>query len=172
METDTPRVFGKRNYKNKAVVLAAVLVFGLGIGSIAYAADIGGIRETISIWIHGKETEADFDAENGSYSLEYTDENGEKHNVSGGGVALGGMFRKERPATKEELMAELNAPDVDYREDGKVIVYFLDQAVDITDRFKDDICRLQLDDNGKPLFMTVKYGEGFAASPNGYPDYD
>ena len=48
-----------------------------GSGTAAYAMNVGGIQRTIQIWIHGDQTDAQFVVEDGSYTLDYEDENGE-----------------------------------------------------------------------------------------------
>ena len=72
--------------------------------------------------------------------------------------------------TVEEIIENLNSPWIEYEDDGSVWVYYLDQKVDITDRFDaDGFCYVQLSDNGRPMYMTVKYQEGYATDTNRYP---
>ena len=115
----------------------------IGLGGSAYAMDIGGIRRTVQVWIHGDQTDATLVIENGSYSLDYEDEDGKLVHRGGGGVAInpGGT---ERPLTEEELWDEINAPEVEYEEDGRVVVYYLNQQLDVTDKFVDGVCYVQL----------------------------
>ena len=92
----------KRRYHiPKAAVAAIACVVVLGSGTAAYAMNVGGIQRTIQIWIHGDQTDAQFVVEDGSYTLDYEDENGEAVHRGGGGVAIedDGI---ERPATEEE----------------------------------------------------------------------
>lgn len=66
-------------------------------------------------------------------------------------------------------MEELNAPDVEYEEDGSVWVYYYDQKIEITDKFDaDGVCYVKLSNHGEILYMTVKYQNGFCTSPNRY----
>ena len=69
---------------------------------------------------------------------------------------------------KAELMEHLDAPDVEYREDGSVWIYYHGQSLDITDRFEDEVCYVKLVDPEKTLYVTVKYQNGFAYSPRSY----
>ena len=39
------------------------------------------------------------------------------------------------------------------------------QAMEITDRFHEDICFVQLKNGEETLYVTVKYGNGYAMSP-------
>ncbi len=72
------------------------------------------------------------------------------------------------PVSDEDLMEHLQEPEVEYREDGSVWVYWFDQKVDITDKFKNDVCYVKLEKDGETLYMTVKYKNGSATSHNKY----
>ena len=68
-----------------------------------------------------------------------------------------------------EIMEELNAPDIEYEKDGSVILYYKNQSIDITHKFnKDNICYVKLVDGDDSLYVTVKYNNGYASSPNKY----
>ena len=138
----------KRRYHiPRAAVAAIACVVVLGSGTAAYAMNVGGIQRTIQIWIHGDQTDAQFVVEDGSYTLDYEDENGEAVHRGGGGVAIedDGI---ERPATEEELMEEINMPEVEYEEDG--------------------VCYVELKDGDTIQYMTVKYQNGYALSQERY----
>lgn len=47
----------KKARSRAAAAAAAVCMVLAGGGSIAYAADVGGVQRTIQIWIHGDQTE-------------------------------------------------------------------------------------------------------------------
>lgn len=59
-------------------VFAAAAMFAvvIGLGGSVYVMDIGGIQRTVRVWIHDDQTDAMLVAENGSYSLDYEDEDG------------------------------------------------------------------------------------------------
>lgn len=82
------------------------------------------------------------------------------------------MVGTTRPATEEELLGEVNAPDVAYEEDGRVIVCCNDQALEVADKFEDGVCYVQLQIGEKAEYMTIKYQNGYALSPNGYVQLD
>lgn len=147
--------------------LAAALV--LALCSVAYAADLGGIKTTVKIWFGGKQTEAEFTAEGGSYTLTFTDENGETHERGGGGVAREDDGT-ERPLTAGELAETLDDPQVIYGENGTVTVCYLDQVIDITQKFDENgIARLELTAaDGRALYMTVEKGAGHFVSSTDY----
>lgn len=157
----------KKRYMTKVAAAVAALVLVVGSGSIAYAMDLGGIQRIVQVWIHGDQTDAIFTVENGTYTLDYEDVDGNDVHQGGGGVA-GNGDGTVRPLTEEELWDEINAPDVFYEEDGSVYVYYLNQKLDITDKFEDGICYLQLQVDGETRYMTIKYQNGYAMSPHGY----
>ena len=152
--------------KNRIVALCAAIALIAVLATAAYATDVGGIRRTIQIWLHGDQTDAVLEVDNGTYKLTYEDENGEVKEMGGGGVAMDGLG-KERPLTEEEIMEHLDMPDVEYLDDGSVWVYYHNQKIEITDKFDDDgVCYVQVKDGGETLYLTVQYQEGYSMSPH------
>lgn len=152
----------------KAVLVCAVLALIFSLGTACYAADVGGIRRTVQVWIHGEQTDAVMDVQNGQYTLQIKDADGTVHEQGGGGVAFN-PDGSERPLTEEELMEHLDSPDVEENDDGTVWVYYREQAMEITDLFDENgICFLELKDGEDILYLTVKKGNGYAFSPSGY----
>ena len=155
----------------KLLAACLIIVIVLGLMTAAYAADIGGIRRTVQVWIHGDQTEAVLEIEDGNYTMQYTDENGEARERGGGGMVID-AFGNERPLTEEEILEHLNEPDVEYRDDGTVWVHYYGESIEITDKFDDDdICYVKLVGGGKTLYMTIRYDDGYAYGPHGYVDY-
>ena len=71
--------------------------------------------------------------------------------------------------TEEEVLEHLNEPEVEEREDGTVTVYYLDQKLDVTDKFDEDgVCYVQLEGGEKTIYMTIKRGNGYATSTTKY----
>ena len=166
--TEVMEMAEKRRYHIPKVAVAAIAcVVILGSGTAAYAMNVGGIQRTIQIWIHGDQTDAQFVVEDGSYTLDYEDENGEAVHRGGGGVAIEDDGT-ERSLTEEELMEEINSPEVEYEEDGSVWIYYKNQKMDITDKFEDGVCYVELKDGDTIQYMTVKYHNGYALSPERY----
>ena len=99
--------------------------------------------------------------------MDYIDGDGNTQHQGGGGVALG-IFGKERPLSEEELMENINAPDVRYLDDGSIWVYWFDQKIEITDKFEDGICYVKLENEKETLYMTIKHQNGWSASPHKY----
>ena len=160
----------KRRLATRAAAVIAVLILVIGSGSVAYAMDIGGIQRMVQVWIHGDQTDAEFIVENGSYTLNYKDEDGNDVQRGGGGIAYENGV--ERPLTADELLEQMMMPEVEYKEDGTVWVYYMDQKMEITDKFEDEICYVKLEADGQTQYITVKYQDGYATSPHGYIQAD
>ena len=123
------RLQKRTKMKTAAAVIAGCILLG-GTGT-AYAANVGGIQRTIQLWIHGDQTNATLNvSDNGTYTMEYYDENGELQESGGGGIAFE-ADGTQRSLTAEELMEEIDSPDVEYEEDGSVWVYYHNQSIDI-----------------------------------------
>ena len=110
-------------------------------------------------------------SDDGTYTIEYPDENGETREISGGGIAYE-ADGTERPLTGEELLEEANSPDVEYNDDGTVWLYYKNQKIEITDKFKDDVCYVKVQDGDETLYVTVKYQNGLAYSNEKYVEED
>lgn len=161
---------GKQKRLAKMVAGVAAFVFVFGGSVTAYAADVGGIQRTVQLWIQGDKTEAILEySPDGSYSMEYVDAEGNRNQQGGGGVAIENDG-SERPVTEEEMWEHLSAPEVEYKEDGSVWLYYYDQKMDITDKFEDDICYVQVANGTKVLYVTIQYQNGWATSKSKYPD--
>lgn len=160
----------KKQHKMKTIiasVAACMLIFGSA--TAAYAADAGGIQRIVQLWIHGDQTKAtiQFDG-SGNYSVDYTDDEGNVKQQSGGAVVFA-PDGTETPASEEELMELLMAPDVEYEDDGSVWVYWYNQKIDITNQFENGVCYVKLQNDEKTLYMTVRYQNGYSTSPHKYP---
>ena len=168
LEVETMKHTVRHHRLKTAVVLAAACILLVGTATATYTADVGGIQRTVQLWIHGDQTTATIQiADDGSYCLEYPDENGEIQEQSGGGVAFN-PDGSERPLTEEEILEELSMPDVEYQENGSVWVYWCGQSIDITDRFENGVCYVKLENSQDTLYMTVEYGNGYTTSPHRY----
>ena len=127
------RLNKKHNIKVAAAALAGCILLAGGTGT-AYAANVGGIQRTVQVWLHGDQTTANMTvSDDGTYTIEYPDENGETREISGGGIAYE-ADGTERPLTGEELLEEANSPDVEYNDDGTVWLYYKNQKIEITDK--------------------------------------
>ena len=174
METGELKVVtGKKRFsKATAVALAAALL--LALATAGYAADVGGIRRTVQIWLKGDQTDAVLEVQtDGSYTLQYEDAEGNTHKQEGGGVAID-IFGRERPLTEDEIVDHINAPSVERKEDGSVWVYYQNQSIDVTDKIDEDgVCYVQLKDGSHTLYMTLKCGDngsvGYSTGKHSFP---
>lgn len=159
----------KHKFQVAAAILTAFILVG-GTGTV-YAANVGRIQRIIQLWIHGDQTDATLDVkEDGSYNLNYSDENGNTVEQGGGGVAFD-ADGTERPLTEDEIMEQINMPEVEYEEDGSVWVYYENQKIEITDKFDNDkICYVKIKGKEKTLYLTVKYQNGYCISEDKYPN--
>ena len=159
----------KHKFQVAAAILTAFILVG-GTGTV-YAANVGGIQRTIQLWIHGDQTDATLDVkEDGSYNLNYSDEYGYTVEQGGGGVAFD-ADGTERPLTEDEIMEQINMPEVEYEEDGSIWVYYENQKIEITDKFDNDkICYVKIKGKEKTLYLTVKYQNGYCISEDKYPN--
>ena len=80
------------------------------------------------------------------------------------------MSKKSKKNEKNYLdFIPVKNPDIEYEKDGSVILYYKNQSIDITHKFnKDNICYVKLVDGDDSLYVTVKYNNGYASSPNKY----
>lgn len=169
LEVDEMMKVSKKARFRTAAAMAAVCLVLVGSGSIAYAADVGGVQRTIQLWIRGDQTNANFEyGADGTYLITYPSDDGTVEE-RGGGIALD-PDGTERPLSEDELLDSLEDPDVVYEEDGTVWVYYYDQKIEITDRFQDDICYVKVSRGKDTLYMTIKYQDGWGSSPHKYMD--
>ena len=160
----------KHAYMNKIAAAAAVVAVLAGSTGVAYAANVGGIQRTLQLWLYGDQTNAELVIdENGEYSATYQLEDGSTEIRSGGGIAIE-ADGTERPLTEEEIMDQLFMPEVEYKDDGTVWVYYYDQKIDVTDLFEDGVCYVKLVNGDETLYMTIEYDNGYSVSNDKYPE--
>lgn len=172
LEVEKMKKINKQHFFKTMVASIAVCVLFMASATAAYAMDVGGIQRTIQLWIHGDCTNVtiQFDGD-GTYNMEYTDADGNEQFTGGGGVEIA-PDGSTIPLSEEELMEHLMMPDVTYEDDGSVWVYWFDQKVDITDKFVDGVCYVELVKDEETMYVTVKYKGGYAASPHKFTDPD
>ena len=198
MNMNMDRKHERFSFSRRAAV--AVMIAALLVGSLtaAYAADLGGLRRMVTLWVHGQQTDAQVEVYTGedggvdveyefegeeegspapaSYVVTWTDANGEQRQMMGGGVAME-PDGTERPLTMDEYVEDLSgnpAEMLEVSEDGRVMLYWYDIAEDITDRFEDGVCRLTLTLGDETMYFTVMdAGDGaynVSAAADGYAD--
>jgi len=119
-------------------------------GGVCYAANVGGIQETVQLWLHGNQVEATIESEeDGAFTVTYEDEEG-IHEFGGGGMAED-ENGEMRPLSMEEYIEYLQneSVDVELKEDGSYWLYGGGAAVNITDMF--NICETSIEVDGKTV---------------------
>ncbi len=159
-------------YVSKLVAVCAAAVMVLALASVAYAADVGGIRRSVQVWMRGEQVNAVMEAENGQYTLYRENADGEMEEIGGGGGVEIDQFGHERPLTAEEMLKEVDGgsgPDIEFRDDGTTLLYYRDQVIDITDQFGEDgFCYFKLNDGERDMYLTIKYQRGWAIDYDGF----
>ncbi len=149
----------KKHRKNIAVAAAAICAALIGVSGTAYAADIGGIQEKVSIWINGKEEEVVITGKgDGSYTLHF--ESGDDNQVIGG-VAIGkdeNGDTTEHMLSPNDIVVTINqSADIVEDANGHVWIYYYDQKADITDLFDEEgACKVQLTHEGQTVYLEIE----------------
>lgn len=147
------------------LLLAACLIFTLAV--TAYAADIGGIRRIIQIWLYGEQTTAELIAHDNNYTI--LDEDGSVI-MSGGGIAIE-EDGTERPLTEDEILKHLDQPDLVHHLDGSMWIYDHGYKIELTkDMFDEDgYCYLELRGGENILYVTIDKNGGMMTSLEDFP---
>lgn len=157
LEVEKMAQLKKKHKANIAAAVAIICAVIIGGSGTAYAADLGGIREKISIWLHGTKTEVEVtDHEtDGGYTFSY-EHDGETVTMGAGGVSIDGDG-KETWLSAEEVLSEMNnSASVEKDESGKVWVYYYDQKVEITDQFNEEgICRIVVTHGENSAYLEI-----------------
>lgn len=177
-EAEEMALIQKKHRKNIAVAAAIACAVVIGAGGTAYAADLGGIQEKISMWLYGTQTEVNVteNGENGygGYTFTYM-QDGETKSIGGGGVSID-EDGNETWLSADEVAAEMSSfADIDVDEDGKVWIYYYDQQIDITDSFDENgICNLTLTHEDKTVYLEITRDEdgGYSLTQTENPTAD
>jgi len=162
-------------FRPVAAIVSILLL--LGCAGVAYAADIGGIRQTIQVWLHGDLQDMEVTGEDGHYQFHYKDDPG-KTPISGGGIEID-QDGNATPLSPEDV-AQTLADEIGLQSDGKIWLYYKSYAIDITDRMTDTGCKLVLTDEGTQIYFDIDAPNEFGScsyhraigSPEGDPqDY-
>ncbi|MDD2958540.1 MAG: hypothetical protein PHE06_11765 [Lachnospiraceae bacterium] len=158
----------KKSFHIRPAVAACIAAFLL-CGMTAYAVDLGGIREVVQSWFHGKQVAVDVtDNGDGGYTFSY-EEDGETQEVGGGGVAINEDGTTTALSAKE--VADQMAVDISRDDDGSVWLYYYDQSFNITDYLEKGICKVAISDKGKMVYFDIEDngGGGYAFSQSKDP---
>lgn len=122
------RETGMNFWQKHAAVLGAVLVIA-GSTGVAYAADLGGIRTTVNVWLHGEQKELEA-VPDGSGGYEFY-ENGSDEPIGGGGGIWYDENGVEHEASAQDV-ADNMKPPVEILDDGRVTLELKEKVWDIT----------------------------------------
>lgn len=143
-------------HKNLLIAAATLLVVVAGSGT-AYAKDLGGIKKTVQMWVHGNKTDVsyEFDEEKNNYVKTYVNENGEEvqEDVS--------VWNGDNTPLEEDELIEYESDNVSYEktDDGRFMIYYQNKAVDITDKFTDGTCYIHVVGEKGEKYIKIKLTE-------------
>ena len=124
-----------RNFFNAGRAAAAAAVVLLTCGTVCYAADAGGLRTTISMWLNGRNESLEVtDRGDGVYS--WTDAQGTTHNLGGYVIEDGGEVTA---MSAEEMAASMsNGGSLEFTSERRVIFHYHNLNEDVTDSADSD----------------------------------
>lgn len=164
----------RKVYFSRFAAVCAAVVLIVAMASVAYAADVGGIQGSFQLWIHGTQTNAVFELipDDDMYTITYEDSDGEIHEKRIGSV----MYEDDeeddesaRAITEDEIVRLMNMPDVEYKDDGTIWVYYYSQSIEITDKFDENgIGYVEIENGDETLYMTILDEGNYAVSPHGF----
>ena len=159
MDTNANR--RKRSLRPALVICAAVILV-LALGAIAYATDLGGVRENVDTWLYGEPVQVDIE-QTGEY--EYTITYPDGYQRQSGGIA----YEKDgpRPLTVDEIIEEMNhSVELDIKDDGRAMMYYRDHVFDVTEDLADDgVAKVKVKDGALPMYIKLTLdGEGYSIS--------
>lgn len=154
-----PRSAWRGVWKKVAVVFLALLIGAsvwLAVDEEARAAFLNAL-----LWLRGEQIDATIETTDKGqytdYTVTYVDENGKTQERGGAAVAYD-EDGTQRPVTEEDIIDSWNThADVEYLKDGSVWLYYKDQKVDITDKFENGVCVVELQDGEYDVKVAVRY---------------
>ncbi|WP_276930817.1 hypothetical protein [Faecalibaculum rodentium] len=158
------RETGMNFWQKHAAALGAALVIA-GSTGVAYAADLGGIRTTVNVWLHGEHTQLDA-VPNGTGGYEFY-ETGSGEPIGGGGGVWIDENGVEHAASAQEVAENLASP-VEVREDGTVWLSVNDQTWDITDYIQSG--KVESFHAGSRYFRVLVEGTGVQTQTSDKPE--
>lgn len=174
MEASIMKKGTRRSFRRSFTTVLAVFVLIIGATMACYATDIGGFRQTVDTWLFGKKVEVQIE-KTGEHEYTVTYPDGTKRGT--GGLAFDNDGT-ERDLTPEEVIENLNnTPEIERNDEGRIIFYYRDHVIDITDKFDDDgNAKLKIKDGVLPIYISINWRSddsyGVGTSPFGYPKLD
>ena len=155
----------------RLVTVCVCVALVLALGATAYAADLGGVRRSIKVWLHGDVTEVTIE-QVGEYEYLITYPDGSTRGTGGAVITPGG---KARAMTMDEIEEYLISEVVCERgDDGRYWLYIRDHRIDVTDQITENgYAQEKVKDGALPDYITVVwYGDGgcgIETSHTGFP---
>ena len=123
----------KRPVRALITAAAVVMIIFLTTAS-AYAANIGGFRDKVLLWIGGKPVEGELEQKaDGEYRWTSP---GRVHEFSG--TEIDPVTGESRPMTADELISGKNARPEVWSDENGVYVSYHDRTIDVTEDIADD----------------------------------
>lgn len=145
------------NMKQKPIRKPLVLLFAsiallAAFLTAAYAADLGGFRQTMTVWFGGKQQTVEVTQPQDGM-LQWTGEDGVTHTSGGIAYETDGT---QRPLTLEELLDEQfsGRPVLNFYEDGRAFLEFYEHYVDVTDQVPTGRIEAALEHDGVLYYIT------------------
>lgn len=136
----------KRKHKMNLAIAAFAACIIIGGSATAYAADIGGIQEIFTTWIHGQKIDVTVKGNGGDgYEITYKNEEGTEDSWGGGGVIIDENGVETQMSAEELIEDYSSTPQVDTDNAGRVWIYLKDKSKDITELFDEKgVCRVAI----------------------------
>lgn len=160
VEVSTMNSSKKLTFPRPVAVTLAVCILVIGTLTVAYAADIGGFRETVRVWFNGEQYDVHVEQTEDGYHAVFETEDGVDGVLITGTVIEDGVERDLTEAEAHELMN--GGLDVAEDENGRVWLYYYDEKADITDQFDENgLCAIDIAYEGETVHVEVtREGDG------------
>lgn len=139
----------KHPVSKQALAICVALIAVICGSSIAYAANIGGFRDVVNIWIGDRYVESSIE-ESGKGQFTVT-------TPDGNSFIAGGVSDDGEPVTGEDVIEYLEGPDVFRDDNGRIWFYDKDYRQDITEDIADGETRIirEYGDREKYIVITI-----------------
>ena len=135
------------------ITVCACVVLVLALCGTAYATNLGGVRHSINVWLHGDVTQVTIE-QVGEYEYLITYPDGSTRGTGGAVITPGG---KSRAMTMDEIEEYLMSEVVCERDDGgRYWLYLRDHKIDVTDQITENgYAQVKVKDGVIPDYITV-----------------
>lgn len=150
---------GRVGFRKTLVSLVAAVVLVIGVTGGAYATDLGGFRTNVNTWLYGEPVQVDIEEiGEGDFIVHYP--NGVDRQTGGNSFDKDG---KPVPFTADDVIDSLDYPEI-ATIDGKVIMFYKNEQVDITEDVKDGKAEVTFKPGAMKLHVTVDWTDEYTYS--------